>query len=149
MQTNRTEILIVALSILITCVFSAIFGFAGSSIYGKFWGWFWVTFLLQVIGFAVWNSFLSQKEFNAQQEAEINALEQLSKFSVQLTCAYCKQPNTTPIQLNQKNTFKCGSCNQVNGVFMQFTSTTLTTPVEGVKLPIEDSGTIAEFRVSR
>ena len=148
-MNNRTEILILSISILLTLLFSAIFGFAGSSICGKFWGWFWVTFVIQVIGFAAWNSYLSQKEFVANRQAEIEALERFSKFAVQLSCAYCKQPNTTPIQLNQKNTFKCDSCNQVNGIFMQFAATTLTTPLEGVKLPLGDSETFAEFKVSR
>jgi hypothetical protein len=149
MQQNRIELLLVLISITLTLFFSAVFGFAGSSICGKFWGWFWVTFLIQVIGFAAWNSYLSQKEFAANQKAEIEALEQFSKFSVQLSCAYCKQPNTTPIQLNQKNTFKCQTCNQTNGVFMQFAATTMTTPIESVKIPLVDSNSIAEFKVSR
>ena len=149
MNQRKTEIVIICLSIFLTFFFSAIFGFAGSSIYGKFWGWFWVTFLIQVIGFAVWNSYLSQKEFATNQQAEIDALEQFSKFAVKLTCAYCKQPSDVPIQLNQKNTFRCGNCNQTNGVFMQFTATTMTTPIESVKLPIHDSESVAEFKVSR
>ena len=149
MNINRTDLLIITISLSLTFLFSAIFGFAGSSIYGKFWGWFWVTFLIQVIGFAAWNSYLSQKEFAANQQAEVEALEQFSKFSVQLSCAYCKQLNTAPIQLNQKNTFKCGSCNQTNGVFMQFAATTMTTPVESIKRPLIDSdNSIAEFKVS-
>jgi hypothetical protein len=146
---NRTELLLITVSFTLTFLFSAIFGFAGSSIYGKFWGWFWVSFLIQVIGFAAWNSYLSQKEFVANQKAEIEALEQFSKFAVQLTCAYCKQSNTVPIQLNQKNTFKCSSCNQANGVYMQFAATTLTTPIESVKLPLPEAESFAEFKVSR
>ncbi len=148
-MNKRTELLLIGISISLTFFFSTIFGFAGSSICGRFWGWFWITFLIQVIGFAVWNSYLSQKEFVANRQAEIEALEQFSKFAVQLSCAYCKQPNTVPIQLNQKNTFRCGSCNQTNGVFMQFAATTMTTPIESVKLPLPDSETLAEFKVSR
>lgn len=149
MNQRKTELLIIILSLSLTFLFSAIFGFAGSSICGKFWGWFWITFLVQIIGFAVWNSYLSQKEFNFLQQAEIDALEQFSKFAVKLSCAYCKQPSDVPIQLNQKNTFKCGACNQTNGVFMQFTATTMTTPIESVKLPLFDSNSVAEFKVTR
>lgn len=148
-MNKRTELLLIGISISLTFLFSAIFGFAGSSICGKFWGWFWITFLVQVIGFAAWNSYLSQREFASIQKAEIEALEQFSKFAIQLSCAYCKQPNTVPIQLNRKNTFKCGSCNQTNGVYMQFAATTMTTPIESVKLPLPESETLAEFKVSR
>ena len=78
MNQRKTEIVIICLSILLTFFFSAIFGFAGSSIYGKFWGWFWVTFLIQVIRFAVWNFHVSQAAFCTDQQAEIDALEPFS-----------------------------------------------------------------------
>lgn len=138
---------VLALSIAITTLVSTLFGFAGCTIVGTFWGWFWVSMLFQVIGFAVVNSFLVQKDSIAQQQAETEVLEKLSKFTIKLTCAYCQQPNITPIQLNQRNTFKCESCNQVNGVSMQFMATTITSPIESVKIPIENSDSV-EFKVS-
>ena len=145
---RRLEIIAVALSLAGTCFVSTVFGFAGSSIAGPFWAWFWISLLVQFIGFAVWNSFLIQKEVTALQLVELSALEQLSKFVISLSCAYCKQPNNVPIQLNQKNTFKCESCGQVSGVYMQFTATTITTPIESVSLPLAESPH-AEIRVTR
>ena len=144
---QKTEILVLSISLGTTLVLSTLFGFAGSAIIGTFWGWFWISFLFQFIGFFLYNSFLIQKERLIQQKFELETLEQLSKFSVRLNCAYCQQPNVTPIQLNQKNTFKCESCNQVNGVFMQFSATTLTTPIESVKIPVPQSESI-EFKVT-
>ena len=146
---KKPEILIIALSLLATCAVSAVFGLAGAAIIGTFWAWFVVSFMVQVVGFLAWNSFLAQKEQFVAQQLEIEALDQLSRFTVSLACAYCQQKNTVPIQLNQKNTFKCGSCNQVNGVFMQFTATTLTTPIESVKLPALPGSESIEFKVSR
>jgi hypothetical protein len=143
---KRFELIVIGASIGVTFLLSTIFGFAGSSIYGKFWGWFWISFLAQLIIFLVWNSFLIQKDYANQQKAEIDAMEQYSKFTVKLNCAYCQSPNNVPIQLNQKNTFRCDSCNQGNGVFMQFMATTMTTPIESVKLPISDSEN-AEIKV--
>lgn len=144
---NKITLIVLAGSIGITSGISALFGFAGSTIVGTFWGWFWVSLLLQFISFVFYNSYLIQKDNIAIQKAEVEALEQFSKFAVKLTCAYCQLSNVTPIQLNQRNTFKCDGCNQVNGVSMQFMATTLTTPVESVKLPIDSKETV-EFKVS-
>jgi hypothetical protein len=144
---NKTIALVIGISVGLTCLISTLFGFAGSSIIGTFWGWFWVTFLIQFVGFVVFNSYLIQRDSLQQQQVELEALDKLTKFTIKLTCAYCQQYNTTPIQLNQKNTFKCESCNQVNGVSMQFMATTLTSPIESVKIPIENSGSI-EFKVT-
>jgi hypothetical protein len=143
---KKFELLVIGISIGVTLLISSVFGFAGSSIYGKFWGWFWVSLLAQLIIFLIWNSLLIQKDYANQQKAEIDAMEQYSKFTVKLNCAYCQNPNNTPIQLNQKNTFKCEACNQVNGVFMQFMATTMTTPIESVKIPLPDAES-AEIRV--
>jgi hypothetical protein len=144
---NKTILLVIGISVGLTCLISTLFGFAGSAIIGTFWGWFWVTFLIQFVGFIVFNSYLIQRDSLSQQQIEVEALDKLSKFTIKLTCAYCQQYNTTPIQLNQKNTFKCESCNQVNGISMQFMATTLTSPIESVKIPIENSGSI-EFKVT-
>jgi len=144
---NKTILLVIGISVGLTCLISTLFGFAGSAIIGTFWGWFWVTFLIKFVGFIVFNSYLIQRDSLSQQQIEVEALDKLSKFTIKLTCAYCQQYNTTPIQLNQKNTFKCESCNQVNGISMQFMATTLTSPIESVKIPIENSGSI-EFKVT-
>lgn len=143
---NKLTWIVLFGSISITSLISTLFGFAGQTIVGTFWGWFWISFLVQFVLFVAYNSYLIQKDNIALQSAEIQALEQLSKFAVKLTCAYCQQSNLVPIQLNQRNVFKCDGCNQVNGVSMQFMATTLTTPVESVKIPV-DTGSSIEFRV--
>ena len=138
---NKTSFIVLLVSLTLTSLVSTLFGFAGQTIIGTFWGWFWISLLVQFIGFVAYNSYLIQKDDIAMQRAEVETLEQLAKFSVQLSCSYCNQPNVTPIQLNKRNTFKCESCNQVNGVSMQFMATSLTTPIQSVKLPLsgEDS----------
>lgn len=138
---NKTSFIVLLVSLTLTSLVSTLFGFAGQTIIGTFWGWFWISLLVQFIGFVAYNSYLIQKDDIAMQRAEVETLEQLAKFSVQLSCSYCNQSNVTPIQLNKRNTFKCESCNQVNGVSMQFMATSLTTPIQSVKLPLsgEDS----------
>lgn len=144
---NKTTILVLLASIGITALVSTLFGFAGQHIIGTFWGWFWVSALFQFIGFVAYNSYLIQKDDIELRKTEIQALEQLSKFTVQLNCAYCQQVAVTPIQLNQRNTFKCDGCNQVNGISMQFIATTLTTPIQSVKLPKIEEQESFEFKV--
>ena len=143
---KKFELIVLAISLGITCFVSALFGFAGSTIIGTFWAWFCISLLVQFIGFVSYNSFLIQRDNALVQQVEIEGMDKLSKFTIQLICAYCQQSNVTPIQLNQRNTFKCESCNQVNGISMQFMATTLTTPIQSVKMPVENSGSI-EFKV--
>ena len=144
---NKLTLIVLGISLGTTCLVSALFGFAGSSIIGTFWGWFWISLLVQFIGFVAYNSFLIQRDQAINQQAEIETLDKLAKFTIKVTCAYCQQANVVPIQLNQRNTFKCESCNQVNGISMQFMATTLTSPIESVKLPVENSNSV-EFKVS-
>jgi hypothetical protein len=134
---KKFELLILGISIGITGAISTLFGFAGSSLFGSFWSWFWISALVQVVLFVGVNSFLIQKERTTSENLAVRALEQFSKFTIKIYCSYCQQPNITPIQLNQKNTFKCESCNQVNSIAMQFTATPLTTPVTSIETNIE------------
>jgi hypothetical protein len=129
-MNNKIELLIAAASLSLTVIISSIAGVFGPFIAGTFWSWFTLSFIFQIVCFFIVNSFLVQRERMSEELIELQALDKLSNFTVPLTCAYCKQPNNTLIQLNQKNTFKCGSCNQTNGVYMQFSATTLTTPIE-------------------
>jgi len=144
---KKFEFIVLLLSLGVTSLISVIFGFAGATIIGTFWGWFWISFLLQLLIFVGLNSFLLQKQSTIQRQAELDELEALSKFTISLSCGYCKQANLVAIQLNQRNTFKCESCNQTNSVTMQFAAVPLTTPLESVQIPIETSGSI-EFKVS-
>lgn len=144
---KKPEVIVLALSLVATLLVSSLFGLIGPFIVGTFWGWFWIAFLLQIIGFIALNSFLIQKDMGVAELVQAQALDALSKFTIQLTCAYCQQTNIVPIQLNQRNTFKCEGCNQTNAVTMQFAATALTTPIDSVKIPVEGTNSI-EFRVS-
>lgn len=132
---TKLEVKILGYSILLTCGISTLFGFAGSSIVGTFWSWFWISLLIMFLGFVSYNSFLIQRDNISLQEAEVEALKHISKISIKIACAYCQMPNVSIIQLNQKNTFKCESCNQVNGVSTQFMATAITTPIESINIP--------------
>ena len=144
---QKIEIIILSVSLAVTALVSTLFGFFGTMLVGTFWAWFGISFLAQVIIFLTINSVLIRNEYYSLRQTEIEELEALSKFTITLACGYCKQPNTIGIQLNQRNTFKCESCNQTNSITMQFSAVPVTTPIESVKIPVENSSSI-EFKVS-
>ena len=145
-QLNNPAVLIVSLSLAFTAVVSAVVGLGGYLLVGTFWGFFALAFGVQFVLFAVINTYLQRKDTLEGAKVLNEQLEALSKFTVQLACAYCKQANAVPITLNQENRFKCGSCNQVNAVKMQFFAAQVTTPLNKVVLPVGDES--IEFKTS-
>lgn len=141
------ELLIVSLSLLFTGIVASVVGLGGFLLGGYFWGWFAMAFGVQFIVFAVVNTFLQRKDVLEGAKVLNEQLDALSKFTVQLTCAYCKQPNATPITLNQENRFQCGSCNQINAVKMQFFAAQITTPLQKVLMPVEGNESV-EFKTA-
>jgi len=129
---TRPETLVLLISLGFTTLVSVLVGTGGYLIANKFWGFFVIAFCIQFIIFAIVNTFLLRKDA-IESVALINEqMDKLAKFTVRLTCSYCSQSNVVPIILNQENRFKCDSCNQVNGVKMQFFSTQITTPLSKV-----------------
>jgi Na+/phosphate symporter len=145
-QLNTPTALIIGLSLAFTGVVSAVVGLGGYLLTGTFWGFFALAFGVQFVLFAVINTYLQRKDTLEGAKVINEQLEALSKFTIQLGCAYCKQVNAVPITLNQENRFQCGSCNQVNAVRMQFFAAQITTPLNKVVLPVGDES--VEFRTS-
>ena len=145
-QLNNPAVLIVSLSLAFTAVVSAVVGLGGYLLVGTFWGFFALAFGVQFVLFAVINTYLQRKDTLEGAKVLNEQLEALSKFTIQLACAYCKQTNAVPITLNQENRFQCGSCNQVNAVKMQFFAAQVTTPLNKVVLPVGDES--IEFKTS-
>lgn len=140
-MNKKTILIILGISVGLLLSISILIGFAGSSIIGSFWSWFWLSLLAQIVIFSVANSYLLQRDTEILQQQELEALDKISKFTVRLYCSYCQQQNLIPLILDKRNTFKCDGCNQVNGVSMQFMATSLTSPLQSVKLPTTlDSG---------
>jgi hypothetical protein len=131
----KPETITLLLSILITGLVSAIIGCGGYIMTGNFWGFFFVSFGLQFVLFAIINTLLQRKDTIDATKIVNEQLDILSRFTVRLTCAYCKQKNEVPVNLNQENRYQCSSCNQVNSIKMQFFSTQITTPLNKVILP--------------
>lgn len=135
---NKPEILVIGISLSFSSLVSSVFGLAGWLVIGKFWGFFLMALALQFVIFAVINTFLRRKDFIETTKLINEQLEATSKHLINLSCAYCQIANTVPIVLNEENRFKCESCNQINGVKMQFFSTQITTPLKKVMIPVGD-----------
>jgi hypothetical protein len=146
-QLNTPATIIVGLSLLFTTVVSGVVGLGGYLLSGVFLGWFAMAFGIQFILFAVINTFLQRKDIIEGAKVLNEQLEALSKFTIQLNCAYCKQTNAVPITLNQENRYQCGSCNQINAVKMQFFSAQITTPLNKVVMPVGENESI-EFKTT-
>jgi len=132
---NRPEMFILSLSFGITILISFLIAIGVYMFKGIFWSPFFIVTGFQFLFFIVTNTILQNRDANKIAELEIQALDKLSKFTIAIQCAYCKVPNTVPINLNQENRFTCTSCNQVNGIKMQFFTTQITSPIE--KNPLE------------
>lgn len=135
---NKPEILVIGVSLFFSSLVSSVFGLAGWLIADKFWGFFLIAFVLQFVIFAIVNTFLRRKDFIETTKLINEQLEATSKHLINLSCAYCQTTNTVPLVLNEENRFKCESCNQVNGIKMQFFSTQITTPLKKVMIPVGD-----------
>lgn len=145
---KKPEVLVILLSLFFTLLVSTAFGLGGLLIANKFWGFFLISLVLQFIIFAIVNTFLRRKDFIETTKVINEQLEATSKYVINLSCAYCQTSNATPVILNQENRFKCSSCNQVNGIKMQFFSTQITTPLKKVMIPVGDEGEEVEFKTS-
>ena len=144
---NNPVLVIVGLSLLFTGSVSGVVGLGGYLLGGNFWGWFILAFGIQFISFAIINTILQRKDTIEGAKVLNEQLEALSKFTIQLGCAYCKQTNAVPITLNRENRFQCGSCNQVSAVKMQFFAAQITTPLNKVVMPVGENESI-EFKTS-
>ena len=135
---NKPEVVVITISTLFSSLVSSVFGLAGWLVIGKFWGFFLMALSLQFVVFAIINTFLRRKDFIETTKLINEQLEATSKHLINLSCSYCQISNTMPIVLNEENRFKCESCNQVNGIKMQFFSTQITTPLRKVMIPVGD-----------
>jgi hypothetical protein len=142
------EFIIIGISLVVTLLISSLVGVCTLLLLQKFWAGFCLGITIQVIGFAIYNTILLRNDEIVANKLFNEQLQALSKFSVKLSCAYCKQPSApVPIQLNQNNSFKCEYCKQVSGIKMQFITTQVTTPIDNVTIPVPEGNSI-EFKVT-
>jgi hypothetical protein len=140
--------LIVVLSLIITLAICSLIGIAGYVLLNQFWASFILAFIGQFLVFAIYNTNLIRKDRIEYAQLINEQLNAIGKYNIQVSCAYCRQNNTTPVLLNQENRFTCEYCKQVSGIKMQFISTQLTIPLEKVVLPGSEDSEAVVFKVN-
>ena len=141
------------ISILIGIAFWALNGLAGF-IAGTILG-----FVVQVIISFLWKSYLIHR--STVDIAEIDSdlqkteMEQLSKQTVNVNCAYCRVVNKATIRMDSENTFRCSACNQLNIVMITLSTARVTVPLDlngeallekAVGIEVKDLSAPVEFR---
>lgn len=138
---KKPETVVLVLSVCFTLLVSGVVGLCTYFILDNFVAPFVLATILQLVVFAVVNTRQIKKDEVELAKIYNERLQVLSRLTVRLSCAYCKVPAQVPVQLNTENRFKCESCNQINGIKMQFFTTQITTPLDKIVLPIDEETT--------
>jgi len=127
LQSPITKVL--GLSVFFTSTVSSLFGTGFYLLNKSFWPAFFIATALQLLFFVLYNTVRQTSDYETISRIETDRLNAEAKYKVKLGCSYCKIANVVPIVLNTENRYKCESCNQINGVKLQFISTQITTPI--------------------
>lgn len=123
-------------SLLITLGVSLVLGLGAWFFHVSFWGTTIFSFVLLLLGFYGYNSFLIVKtqEYLAQQ------LAFLAQQSAPVGCAYCSAITTVPLRLDLENELACPKCGKISAVYIEYSTAQKTVPVPTnvpAKLPKE------------
>jgi hypothetical protein len=131
---NKQLWLIGTLTALIILIPSSLIAFALANFFGHYGTWFALSAALIFIIGLISNTMI-QKKINKDILNLQNRLAEISNLqNVEVSCSYCKTRNIVPVFLNQRNTFDCKNCKQVNLIIFQFATAQITVPLELPKL---------------
>ena len=115
-------------SILITCIVSALFGFALRNAFG-FWEAATLAFVLQFLTAFVVSSFKLSKVSNLTMEFEAELQQLLDLNEAQIICPCNNNTFMENIFINMDNTYTCEKCNNTYRVDVNLVPTLLTETV--------------------
>lgn len=132
-------IFILLRSIVLLLVWSTLAGVSGVLLTGTYiggGGLFILATLCQFWGHGIARENRLRAEFNELDEAMINRLKDAENFKipVNISCAACRMISPVPVSITENVTFTCPSCNQLNKVFVQFSTVRATTPLVTTEL---------------
>jgi hypothetical protein len=134
MVMNKQTLIIGMLSITIITLPALFFALAGAFFVGHFWAWFFLSSgMVYIIG-QISNQFLTKKMNADLLKLTTRLTEVTNQQNVEVSCAYCKVRNITPVFLSQRNTFECKTCKQQNLIIFQFAAAQITVPLESPQL---------------
>ena len=107
-----------AITTVVAIIFSILFNYTAGYDYMKT---FVVAFLLQIVGFYIWNSLLQVVlTIRVEKERTIQA-DMLSRQGIGVACAYCNDANYIPVRMDDDNNFTCEACDKENSVYIDIT----------------------------
>jgi hypothetical protein len=131
---NKQSIALIVLSLVVIILPATVIALILGGFFGHFWSWFGLSCaILFVIG-QLSNSFFSKKMNIDIIRLQTRLEEIANQQNVEVSCAYCRTRNITPVYLNQRNTFTCSKCKQVNLIIFQFAAAQVTVPLESPQL---------------
>tara|TARA_R110000744_G_scaffold66706_4_gene136332 strand:- start:2218 stop:2673 length:456 start_codon:yes stop_codon:yes gene_type:complete len=112
-------------SILITCIVSALFGFALHNVFG-FWEAATLAFVLQFIAAFTVSSFKLNKVNNLTMEFEAELQQLLDLNEATIECPCTNNTFTENIFINTDNSYTCEKCNNTYRIDVNLVPTLLT-----------------------
>lgn len=101
--------------------------------------------LTQFVGFYFYGEYIRFKNNKFAIEAEIKAMEELSKVTTDVFCPCDKRVVTTiPLNLKDKNEYTCQGCLKKIAVFIETRTALITEPMD--KTMLDDANFIAEVQ---
>ena len=99
----------------------------------------------QFVGFYFYSEYIRLKNSRLTVEAEIKAMEEISKISADVVCPCDKRVVTTiPLSLKEKNEYICQGCTKKVSVFIESKTAIATEPMDMTLL--DDAKFIAEIQ---
>lgn len=138
-------------SLAITCTVSIVFSLFLLNFNFNFLYSFLFFTLLQFVGFYFYGEFIKFKNSQLLAEAEIKAIEEISKVTADVICP-CDRGivASLPLSLHKKNEYICEGCNKRISVILEPKTALITEPmnttsldepqfIEGIKKLVEES----------
>lgn len=79
---------------------------------------FTCTYLLQLICFYIWNTYVQYRLTVVQAEQETQRIVAYSAQGIDVKCAHCSTSQFVPIRMDTDNTFECDSCGEGNSIYI-------------------------------
>tara|TARA_R110002051_G_scaffold93821_1_gene163585 strand:- start:1818 stop:2273 length:456 start_codon:yes stop_codon:yes gene_type:complete len=130
-------------SILITCIVSALFGFALRNVFG-FWEAATLAFVLQFIAAFTVSSFKLNKVNNLTMEFEAELQQLLDLNEVIIECPCTNNNFTENIFINMDNSYTCEKCNNTYRIDVNLVPTLLTETMDVNKALIDITKEVKE-----
>lgn len=108
---------------------SLIAGLAALAFGGSFFFWSIITFIYQIVAFAIVNNIITFISKLKVRQWEIDILKEAKKNKIHMNCASCNELNEIVVNTAEDNKFICKDCGVENSVIVQIMNAQKTNPI--------------------